>query len=351
MDSLPASQSKIAKEAGVSRATVSRVFTNHPGISEVTKKKVREVAKKLGYRKNAVMSVLTAQVRAASTKRIRSTLAYITSMSSPDLMEIGPTYYEQFLGARERADELGYGLDLIWRHEVGMTKTRITKILLSRGIRGLVLAVRPTAMSQISLDWSNFAVSAIGHALPSPKVHYAAASHYFNMGTALRKLQGYGYMRIGYAIWPESDRYSSHSYVSRFYLYQHTIPTAQQIPFFFDPIGRDLPERKKFEHWVKRHRPDVILGVGPTVEIWLRELGLNIPEKISHIDLCLPDESGHSAGIFELPRVVGAMAVELVIEQLNQNVLGIPKHPKMLHFEGKWIDAQNLPRRSSIPPP
>ncbi|MFJ5624419.1 LacI family DNA-binding transcriptional regulator [Peribacillus loiseleuriae] len=44
----------VAKKAGVSIATVSRVLNNQPGFSEKTKKKVQHVIEELGYEPNAV---------------------------------------------------------------------------------------------------------------------------------------------------------------------------------------------------------------------------------------------------------------------------------------------------------
>ena len=44
----------IAKEANVSPSTVSRVISNHPGISEETKKRVIEIMDKMKYRNNFV---------------------------------------------------------------------------------------------------------------------------------------------------------------------------------------------------------------------------------------------------------------------------------------------------------
>src|SRR5688572_10526969 len=42
-------QQKIAAHLGLSRATVSRCFTNHPGINPLTRASVFEIAARLGY--------------------------------------------------------------------------------------------------------------------------------------------------------------------------------------------------------------------------------------------------------------------------------------------------------------
>ncbi len=49
---------EIAKELGIAPATVSRALSNHPEISDSTKKKVKAVAKRMGYRANQIASSL-----------------------------------------------------------------------------------------------------------------------------------------------------------------------------------------------------------------------------------------------------------------------------------------------------
>ena len=44
----------VAREAGVSMATVSRVVNNNPNVKPQTRKKVFEAIERLGYRPNAV---------------------------------------------------------------------------------------------------------------------------------------------------------------------------------------------------------------------------------------------------------------------------------------------------------
>jgi DNA-binding LacI/PurR family transcriptional regulator len=342
--SLPLSQNAVAKAAGVSPSTVSRALANHPGIPPKTRERIRQMAERMGYRKNAMVSMLTAQLRSSRLRKTESTLAYITSMPHSQMRGVNPTYYEFFLGAKARAEELGYGLDLLWRRETAMTAARFTKILIARGVRGLLLAPRPNAMSHISLDWSKFAVAAIGHSLPAPHVSFSSAWHYNLIQTALRMLKKYGYRKIGFCISPVSDKYASFAFSSRYSLYLRSLPASDRVPFPQDPLVQELPDRSKFERWFVRHRPEAILCVGPRMPDWLVKMGCSIPQDVAIADLCLPDESGTTAGMFEMPRVVAASAVDLVVEQLHHNVFGPPQYPKAVLFEGKWVDGKTLPK-------
>ena len=51
----------IAKELGISTATVDRVLNNRSGVSEKTIRKVKEKAAELGYRPNAAAKYLATQ--------------------------------------------------------------------------------------------------------------------------------------------------------------------------------------------------------------------------------------------------------------------------------------------------
>lgn len=71
----------IAKEAGVSTATVSRVLTNTGYASDKIKEKVHSVAKKLNYQPNAI-------ARSLKTDRTNTIGVIIPDISNPYFMRI-----------------------------------------------------------------------------------------------------------------------------------------------------------------------------------------------------------------------------------------------------------------------
>ncbi len=78
-------QQLIAKELDLSRATVSRCFTNHPGINPETRAKVFELASRLGYKHM--------EMRQSRNGHKRGTLHYGVLICS-DLEEYNKTDYE-----------------------------------------------------------------------------------------------------------------------------------------------------------------------------------------------------------------------------------------------------------------
>jgi DNA-binding LacI/PurR family transcriptional regulator len=89
----------VAKTAGVSKQTVSRVINNHPDVADITRKRVQEVIDELGYHPSAVARSLTNQRP--------HTMAVVTA----GLNLVGPS--SVLNGITLKAEELGYALLII----------------------------------------------------------------------------------------------------------------------------------------------------------------------------------------------------------------------------------------------
>jgi LacI family transcriptional regulator len=87
---------EVAREAGVSRQTVSRVINGRPDVAPETRKRVKEVIEKLGYRPSAI-------ARSLSQRR-----SYTFGVVTAGLKYIGPS--RTLSGITEQSEELGYGL-------------------------------------------------------------------------------------------------------------------------------------------------------------------------------------------------------------------------------------------------
>jgi LacI family transcriptional regulator len=92
----------VAKEAGVAVSTVSKVLNSYPNVSEATRKKVNEAAKKLNFVPNAVASALSSK-RVARIAILMNQAAQATAIDEIDMSYIS--------GAIVKAKEIG--LDVI----------------------------------------------------------------------------------------------------------------------------------------------------------------------------------------------------------------------------------------------
>jgi LacI family transcriptional regulator len=86
----------VAKQAGVSRQTVSRVLNNRQDVSVETRKRIQEIMEDLSYHPSAVARSLSRQK------------SYIFGVVTAGLKYIGPS--RTLSGITSKAEELGYGL-------------------------------------------------------------------------------------------------------------------------------------------------------------------------------------------------------------------------------------------------
>ena len=129
----------IAKEAGVSKNTVSLVFKNDSQIPRRTAVRIRKIAVRLGYQKNATVARLMATLRASGDPGARATIALLNAHHDKNAFRTHPTIPTYVAGCRRRVAQLGYGVDEIWLHDAALTGTSLHSILRARGIPGVVV--------------------------------------------------------------------------------------------------------------------------------------------------------------------------------------------------------------------
>jgi LacI family transcriptional regulator len=87
---------EVAKEAGVSRQTVSRVLNNRPDVSRETRKRIKDIMERLEYHPSAI------------ARSLSSPKSYTLGVVTAGLKYVGPS--RTLSGITRGAEELGYGL-------------------------------------------------------------------------------------------------------------------------------------------------------------------------------------------------------------------------------------------------
>jgi LacI family transcriptional regulator len=115
----------IAIRAGVSVNTVSRALRNKPDINDETKKRIIEIAERLGYTPN----VLAKSLRSKKSKTIGVVIADISS----------PFYSNVVKGIEDGAQEKGYSIILSNTDEQYKKEEKAVQVLLEKRIDGLLI--------------------------------------------------------------------------------------------------------------------------------------------------------------------------------------------------------------------
>lgn len=334
----PVTLAEIAKRAGVSVMTVSRALRKQSNISPDTQKKIQDIADQLGYRPNPLVSALMTYRRAAKPIQSHLSIGFITNFPTRDGWKAAKLYEDFYQGVAESADRHGYGVEIFWKREPGMTPERLTQILLTRSIHGLVIAPLPAAHGELELEWEHFSAVTFGYSLTKPLLHRAGNHQFRSMRLAMRELRKLGYGRLGLALPASLNERVDRQWVASFLAEQ--LGFDQSVPLFVV----DDPEWKfeNFRKWFEKHRPDVVISHEEVVLDWMKRLAVRVPEDAGFVLLNCADQSGKFSGIHQNGPTIGQVAVDFLIAMIQRNERGVPSLPHSILVEGTWVEGQTV---------
>ena len=336
----------IAERAGVHPTTVSMALRDHPRLPEHTRTRIKKIATEMGYTRDPALSALVQYRNQAFRRRNPPVIAYVTHWSGLTGWKnvlCHPGFYE---GARVRSEDLGYKLEHFSLRESGMTPARMSKILLTRGIRGVILSSFQRPYERLELDWKNFSAVRIGLQPVWPPLHVITNNHLQIIRSGMEQVRRMGYRRPA-AVY--GDDWSSHveDIWDIGYTWEESkLPSGSRIPpFLFDPAIA-APRRHRFPAWFEKHRPDVLLGPNRIVMERVEEMGLEVPGDVAVADIFLERQDPFFAGVVHNSIEVGAKAVETLSGMVINNQLGIPNIPIRTGINGTWFGGPSCPDQS-----
>jgi LacI family transcriptional regulator len=339
-DDKPVRLQEIADKAGVCRATVSLALRNHPSLPLSTRQRIRQLADKLGYRPNPLVSTLMSlNRRAKATRPKHLTLAFVTAFSHRDPWNFYLSA-DLITGAAASAEKQGYHLEEFWLGDLKMTTNRLSEILYQRGVPGMIIAPLSVPRGELEFDWSHFAAVAIGQTLAKPDLHRVSTNRFQAMRRAIRHLREKGYRRLGLAIDINQDARVDHQWAAAFEWEQQQSKAAQRTKLFL--VENEDWTPRNFADWFKKNRPEVVLGYDPKIISWLTELGFSVPKEVGFVHLWNPDQSGKFAGLYHNPPAIGAAAVDFLTGMIQRNERGVPLNPQTSLLEARWVDGATL---------
>ena len=350
--------SDVAVKAEVHVTTVSMAMRNHPRLPESTRSRIQALAKKMGYTPDPFLRALVAYRGRVIKRRNIPTLAYVTNWTTRWGWKKVTAHPEFYAGALAKANELGYKLDHFWMRDEGMSQERLSQILYSRGINGLIIASHGREMGDaLEFDWEDFSAVKIDYFPHQPALHNVTNNQCDVARLAMQKVISAGYRRIGFVMHRGWDHAVDHLWTAGYLCEQQVLLPEERIPAHLfpqpEPVERWLnesksevvPERKAFEAWFNKYRPEVVISKASFVLPILKRMGLRIPRDVAFVDVFLDDLAGEVAGVRQNHTTVGALAVEILAGQLQHNKYGVPEIPTTTYVEGTWHDGVSCPQR------
>ena len=332
----------LAKECGVTPTTVSLALRNHPRISDATKEKVRDAAERLGYRRHPMLSALMANLNQSRSSTAAVPLAALYTHES-SMIESNSYHRKIWEGMDRRASELGFKLERFYLEQKKMTGKRMTQILTTRGISGIIIPPLLRAGGHLSIDWDEFSVMAIGYSMLSPNMHRVCPDQYRGIRMALRELKHLGYKRPGLLLNKQSDLRTIHLWSSGFYGFEHAQKNRGIIPVL---ECEDVQEKELFR-WYNKYSPDVIISSDMNVSDPLQQGGLKVPDDVGLVTLSRWEQGIGIAGVDQNAAALGAASVEQLVQLMYYNERGVPEMPRVVQIPSLWGEGASIKKQPS----
>lgn len=332
----------VAQAAGCHYSTVSLALHDHPRIPTETKKRIREAAEKLAYRPDAALAALCAYRTMRRPVHEQTVIAWLTNYRTAGQWKASACNCDYFEGASSRAAERGYRLETFWLGAPGMDPKRMSKILWTRGIQGVLLPPQERRTT-LDLAWENLSAVTFGYTLLHPRLHLVSNHEYRTMGALFSELVRRQYKRIGLVNLRDADERVDHNWLAAYLVEQQCLAQKNRLP----PLLMPSWDTEAFLGWTKKNRPDVVVTKLPNVLQALEGAGFHVPDDIGVAFHSLDEKSPGLSGMKKNSYQIGVMAVDLLVDMLHRGERGLPARPSLLMVEGSWSEGATLRGGSS----
>lgn len=174
----------VAKKAGVSASTVSRVMREAPNVRRKTKRRVLRVARKMGYSRDG-------SARAMVKKRTKTIGVSISDISNP-------FYPPLARGIENTINKFGYSIILCNTDENSSKEEQYLKVLLEKRVDGLIVSPTSTRVPFLhSFQKRNIPIVCIDRYLENMEVDTVTVDNIHGASIAVKHLIKLGHKRIG----------------------------------------------------------------------------------------------------------------------------------------------------------
>ncbi|MFZ4776212.1 MAG: LacI family DNA-binding transcriptional regulator [Terrimicrobiaceae bacterium] len=305
----------VAREAGVSHMTVSRVVRGERRVSEATRQLVENAIRRLRYRPDPALSALAAYRTREGGGR-GSVLAFLEC-------DIDDYSRLVFQGARTEAERLGYTIESHRLSRSASSQRQLGRILFNRGIHGLLFGPSQTPWTFAGWNWPHFAPVSLGALSHHPPLSSVSMDYFDGVMKAGAYLRALGAKRVGLAISPSLEFRTGHRWLGGY-------AALEQSPS--PPPYSGAPEdRASLRRWSRKNQLDAVLTIHKCVWHSLQPTGIRIVFLNSFE--CPP----------EAPRVafdatkIGQEGVRLVHHQILNREFGLPTEIRTVSLQGSLL--------------
>ncbi len=304
---------EIARQLGISKSTVSRALRDSSEISEATKARVIELARRLNYSPNPIaLSLLNNQTH---------TIGIIV----PDIDN--PFFSTAISGVEDVAYSRGYHVMIYQSHESYEREKADVRHIADRRADGLIVSVASQSMQHdhfINLQEVGIPIVFFDRASNEVQTHKVLVDDYAGAFSGTEHLIEQGCRKIAHVAGPMSLAISRNRYNGyRDALRKHKLPQREEWVVEAQYNQSEGTERA-YQLMALRERPDAIFAASDRIAIgvhWaLRQLGYRMPDDVALLGfsdlgvsvLLDPPLSSVAQPSFEMGRQAAELLLELI---------------------------------------
>ena len=337
----------IAEATGISTSGVSLALRNSPKVSAKRKEQVRAAADRLGYSANPAISALMANRSRRRQDPELETVAWLVGdrkSKSPDGVTASHHTRQVLNGINDEAAERGYqlcGFSLDECHDEGFD---LQKILVSRGIRGVILGPETNIERNFPLKLEQFCCIGISNFHPSLTVNRVMTNYYESAQMAISRITARGPKRLALAYPNYINTFSNHMFDSVYSMYCRRNPGEQSIEgIFYDSI-----EDIDWVEWYKDVKPEGLICYKPEIPDLLKSAGVRIPEDLEVVLIAAegPELNGITyASCGPNSYQGGRLVMSALADDLCFNRVGLPSFQKWILVKPEWHPGNSIRSR------
>lgn len=332
-------QKQVAATAGVHSTTVSLVFRNHPSIPEATRQRILKLADKMGYAHDPMLSALAAYRTSSRPVAFHGTMVWMTNSREGFDWKASPHFSKCYEGIVARAGKHGYQIDEFDINEYRDNPKRLSSIMHSRNIQGVLLCPQPSAHTVIDIPCEHFSVVTFGYSLQAPRFNTVAFAFFRSIRLILERVYKLGYQRVGLILDATDDARFDYNVMAGFLLHQYQRFGELSIRPLVENYRKDPTLLK---NWLKTEKPDAVVCQDWRVGDLLKQIGYHAPKDIGLACAGLPMGVKDLSGIRETSGEMAATAVDLLTAMIKRGERGVPDKPQQILIEGDWVDGTTL---------
>lgn len=312
---MPLTLEDIARMAGVSRSTVSRVLNDDPNVKEKTRQKVWELVHSINFQPN-----LAARGLAVGRTQV---VGLVIPMAVTSVF-VDPYFPLLIQGISSACNQRNYSM-MLWLAEP-VYELRVAHQILYSGLTGGVIVASnvlddPVVKALIASQKVPFIM--IGRHPDDSQVSYVDVDNRAGAAQAVEHLIRLGRRRIATITGPQTMIAG----IDRYYGYLDGLTRHKRQP---DPLlvaEGDFSEQGGYEAMLKLipHQPDAVFSASDMMSIGamraIKEAGLSVPEQIALVSFDdIPAAARTSPPLTTIRQPIqrtGAMAAELLIDMIE----------------------------------